>query len=99
MTREQARAWIDALVRMRSGATDNQALDAPELYPAWRVGVSYAAGDRLHYNGALYRCLQAHTSQPIGHRTQPPASTSGWSLTVAAYRSGHSPLEPPMPTT
>lgn len=63
MTKKQAQAWIDALVRMRGGATDHQALDAPELYPVWRVGVGYAAGDRLRYNGALYCCLQAHTSQ------------------------------------
>ena len=63
MTRAEAQAWIAALVRMRGGATDHQALDAPELYPAWRAGVSYTAGDRLRYNGTLYCCLQAHTSQ------------------------------------
>ncbi len=63
MTRAEANAWTNALVRMRSNATDEQALDAPELYPKWRPGVSYTVDDRLQYNNALYRCLQAHTSQ------------------------------------
>lgn len=63
MTKSEAQGFVDALVRMRGGATDEQALDAPGLYPKWRPGVSYAVDDRLQYNGALYRCLQAHTSQ------------------------------------
>ena len=63
MTKSEAQAWVGALVRMRGGATDAQALGAPELYPRWRPGVDYAVGDRLQYNDALYRCLQAHTSQ------------------------------------
>lgn len=63
LTKAGTQALIDALVRMRGGATDAQALDAPELYPKWRPSVSYAVDDRLQYNGALYRCLQAHTSQ------------------------------------
>lgn len=34
-----------------------------DFYPAYEVGKAYAAGDKLIYNGELYRVLQAHTSQ------------------------------------
>jgi len=30
---------------------------------AWAPGVSYAVGDTVTYNGVVYKCLQAHTSQ------------------------------------
>lgn len=44
--------------------TDEQALTVPELYPAWSGdGVTYATGERVTYAAALYKCLQAHTSQ------------------------------------
>lgn len=42
---------------------DQTALRMLEFYPEWAAGTSYAAGDRLVYNGYLYKVLQAHTSQ------------------------------------
>ncbi len=30
---------------------------------AWAPGVAYAVGDTVTYNGVVYKCLQAHTSQ------------------------------------
>lgn len=42
---------------------DEDALEAPELFPAWAEGVAYEADVRVRYNGVLYKCLQAHTSQ------------------------------------
>ena len=42
---------------------DGDALDAVELFPAWAAGVAYAVGQRIQYNGKLYKCVQAHTSQ------------------------------------
>ena len=42
---------------------DEDALEAIELFPAWTVGVSYAAEERVRTGGKLYRCVQAHTSQ------------------------------------
>ena len=41
---------------------DNTALRMVEYYPA-PDAASYAAGDRIQYNGKLYKCLQAHTAQ------------------------------------
>lgn len=41
---------------------DQTALRMVEYYPA-PDAASYAAGDRIQYNGKLYKCLQAHTAQ------------------------------------
>ena len=41
---------------------DKTALRMVEYYPA-PDAASYAAGDRIQYNGKLYKCLQAHTAQ------------------------------------
>ena len=42
---------------------DIDALEAKELFAEWEVGHSYAVGDRVRYDGKLYRCEQAHTAQ------------------------------------
>ena len=42
---------------------DATALRMVAYYPDWTAGAAYAAGDRLVYNGDLYKVLQAHTSQ------------------------------------
>lgn len=42
---------------------DQTALRMVAYYPDWTAGTAYAAGDRLVYNGDLYKVLQAHTSQ------------------------------------
>lgn len=42
---------------------DTDALNAVELFPAWQIGVEYLPQVRVRYNGKLYRCEQAHTSQ------------------------------------
>ena len=41
---------------------DHTALRMLEYYPT-PDAASYAAGDRIQYNGKLYKCLQAHTAQ------------------------------------
>ena len=42
---------------------DDEAETVTVLFEEWVVGVAYAVGDRRQYNGLLYRCVQAHTSQ------------------------------------
>lgn len=63
MTRAEAENIVAALVKLRESATDEQALSVPALYPAWRSGVRYAAGQRVVFDGVLYKVLQDHTSQ------------------------------------
>lgn len=43
--------------------SDEDALEAIQLFPNWAAATSYAAGDRVRYDGVLYNCLQAHTAQ------------------------------------
>lgn len=42
---------------------DKDALDVLELYPQWQSGKDYAVGDRVRYDGKLWKVLQWHTSQ------------------------------------
>ena len=42
---------------------DATALRMVAYYPEWTAGTAYAAGDRVVYNGDLYKVLQAHTAQ------------------------------------
>ena len=46
-----------------SSLSDEDALEAPELFPAWEPGTAYSADQRVSYEDKLYRCVQAHTSQ------------------------------------
>ena len=42
---------------------DEEALDNIDVFPLWKVGVSYVIGDRIRYQEVLYKVLQDHTSQ------------------------------------
>ena len=49
----------------------------PSTTNAWAVGVAYAVGDLVTYQGATYKCLQAHTSIQTWN---PAAAGSLWQL-------------------
>lgn len=51
--------WLDALVR-DDEMQPREAGEVAELYPAWALGNSYAVDDLVQYEGALYKCRQAH---------------------------------------
>lgn len=63
MTRTEAIVYRNKIETAASTMTDATALTAVELFPAWAVGKAYAVSDRVQYNGTLYKCIQAHTSQ------------------------------------
>lgn len=54
---------IDIIKKFRETATDKAALEGAELYKEWQVDVAYVVDERIRYEGILYKCLQAHTSQ------------------------------------
>ena len=73
MTKAEAMAYRSKIEAAASTMTDEVALTAVELFPAWAVGKAYAVNDRARYNGTLYKCVQAHTSQADW---TPPAAPS-----------------------
>ena len=63
ITKEKARKLRARIEQASVSLPDADALDAVELFPAWKVNHDYTAGDRVQDEGTLYKCLQAHTSQ------------------------------------
>lgn len=67
------------LARIQARSLDDaDAVRVAALYDEWSGdGVDYAVGDRVRFQGALVKCLQAHTSQPDW---APNAAASLWAL-------------------
>ena len=62
ITLEKARKLRQVIVRLSAELSDTEAFDVAELFPAWALK-DYAVGDRVQYEGNLYKCIQAHTAQ------------------------------------
>ena len=78
---EGAKALRAAMDAAAAALTDEQALKAAAIYPLWNSSAAYAAGDRVRYDGVLYKCLQAHTAQPSW---TPAAAPSLWAKVVTS---------------
>ena len=63
ITRAKAYKLREMIVKASISLSDEDALEAIELYPAWKTGIAYTVDERIRYNSTLYRCVQAHTSQ------------------------------------
>lgn len=63
MTLSEALKYREALDSVIDELGDEAAEAVKVLYQQWAVGVDYVVGDKRNYNGILYKCLQAHTSQ------------------------------------
>ena len=63
MTRGKVKQLRQIIEQLAVTLDDETALTGVELFPAWVVGKAYAVNDRAQYNGTLYKCIQAHTSQ------------------------------------
>lgn len=74
ITKEKAYALRKLIEQAAASLSDEDALTGVELFPRWNEnGISYAVGDRVLYNGTLYKCLQAHTSQVTWTPTDAPS--------------------------
>lgn len=60
---ERARELRPYIEKAATNLTDEDALQAVELFPQWVTGHAYAVDERLQYKNVLYRVVQAHTSQ------------------------------------
>lgn len=65
----------ELIERAAASLTDTEALDGVELFPHWATDTAYEIGDRVNYDGTLYKCLTAHTSQDTW---KPDVSPSLW---------------------
>lgn len=63
ITKAHARRLRKAIEKTAVTLTDSEAFDVAELFPMWKVDTAYQTGDRVQYEGKLYKCLQSHTSQ------------------------------------
>ena len=45
------------------GLTDRESLEVMDWFPAWEAGVPLNEGEKVTYNGTLWRVRQTHTSQ------------------------------------
>lgn len=75
ITRQKARQLRAMIEKAALSLPDEDALEAVELFPAWKAETAYTVGERIRYGGKLYRCEQAHTSQ-IGW--EPPNVPALW---------------------
>ena len=73
MTREHAYKLRDMLHKASASLSDEDALEAAELFAVWAVGTAYVVDQRLRYGGKLYRCVQGHTSQEGWEPDKTPA--------------------------
>lgn len=56
--------YVDEYKAELTNISDNAALLMVDYFPSWSgESVEYAAGDKVQYNGTIYKVLQAHTSQ------------------------------------
>ena len=64
------------IVKASASLSDSDALQGVELFAVWSGdSVDYAVDERVSYDGTLYKCLTAHTSQSTW---TPPDSPSLW---------------------
>ena len=64
MTLRELATQLRALVeKAAQSLNDEEALAGVNLYPQWEPDRDMLAGERLRFNGTLYRVLQNHTSQ------------------------------------
>ena len=62
MKREHVYKLRDMMRKAATSLADDDALEAVELFPVWKVGVWYEMGVRLRCGEKLYKVLQGHTS-------------------------------------
>lgn len=66
---------VDAAGNQSAASTVSGTTAPASTAPAWSAGTSYTVGALVSYNGATYKCLQAHTAL-VGW--EPPATPALW---------------------
>ena len=63
MTRKEAESYRAKIEMAAALMSDEAALDSIELIAPWKIKESVKVGDRRRFDGVLYKCVQAHTTQ------------------------------------
>ena len=63
MRKSEAMRYRQIIETAVQSLPDSEALEAVTLYPDWAAGQDYPEGFKAQRGGALYKVLQAHTSQ------------------------------------
>lgn len=73
MTLYKLKRLRKAIEESSSSLEDATAVGVYELFPVWKVGVSYEVGDRVQYDDKLWKVLIAHDSQADWTPTDSPS--------------------------
>lgn len=92
---EAAKVLRAAMDAAAAALTDDEALKAAALYPAWSAQDTYDAGERVRFDGTLYKCLQPHAAQPDW---TPTAAPSLWAKVLTSDTGEALPWEQPEST-
>lgn len=90
MIRSKLEKLRQLIIKSSASLSDTDALEAVELFDEWKPDTDYSIGDRRRYEGVLYKCRQAHTSQEI----YPPNIVPALWEVVAPEGKGDSPDNP-----
>ena len=63
MTRQEAYDLRSKIEFASSKLSDDDALQVTVLFPKWSAEVQYECGDRIRFDGTLYKCITMHQSQ------------------------------------
>ena len=72
---ELARKLRPYIEKAAISLSDEDALEAVNLFPNWKSNEPYVVDQRVNFEGTLYKCLQPHTSQD---GWTPKAAASLW---------------------
>lgn len=89
---EAAKVLRAAMDAAAAALTDDEALKAAALYPAWSAQDTYDAGERVRFDGTLYKCVQAHAAQADW---TPTAAPSLWTKVLTSDTGEPLPWEQP----
>lgn len=70
---ELARKLRPYIEKAAASLSDEDALEAVNLFPTWNETGEYTKDDRILYEGILYKCLQSHTAQANWTPTNSPS--------------------------
>lgn len=70
---EQARQLRKQWQQLLTANDDTTIIDCEDLVDAWQADTDYSVNDIRKFDGQVYRCVQAHTSQADWTPSQAPA--------------------------